>query len=179
MMTEICINTEVVVSMKKKITALLLALTFVFLMGCGSEKTTEVKDVNFYDLRTAMLNATDKLPEMQTASSADDNAAELLAYVSDIDYEKVSNFFVSYSKEGLADEIVVISVKDEADVHVAKESLQKHLEHRKNLFANYAVEQASRLDSAVLKVSGRYVVLIIADEYSKIEKAFDDMLKAN
>jgi len=165
--------------MKKRITALLLAFTVVFLMGCGGEKKEEVKDVNFYDLRTTMLGATDKLPEMQTASSADDNAAELLAYVSDIDYEKVSNFFVSYSKEGLADEIVVISVKDEADVKEAKESLQKHLEHRKNLFANYAIEQASRLDSAVLKVSGRYVVLIIADDYTKIEKAFDDMLKEN
>lgn len=165
--------------MKKRIAALLLALTVVFLMGCGGEKKEEVKDVNFYDLRTAMLNATDKLPEMQTASSVDDNASELLAYVSDIDYEKVSNFFVSYSKEGLADEIVVISVKDEADAKEAKDSLQKHLEHRKNLFANYAIEQASRLDSAILKVSGRYVVLIIADEYSKIDKAFDDMLKEN
>ncbi|MCR5373782.1 MAG: DUF4358 domain-containing protein [Lachnospiraceae bacterium] len=165
--------------MKKRIAALLLALTVVFLMGCGGEKKEEVKDVNFYDLRTAMLNATDKLPEMQTASSVDDNASELLAYVSDIDYKKVSNFFVSYSKEGLADEIVVISVKDEADVKEAKDSLQKHLEHRKNLFANYAIEQASRLDSAILKVSGRYVVLIIADEYSKIDKAFDDMLKEN
>ncbi len=165
--------------MKKRIAALLLALTVVFLMGCGGEKKEEVKDVNFYDLRTAMLNATDKLPEMQTASSVDDNASELLAYVSDIDYEKVSNFFVSYSKEGLADEIVVISVKDEADVKEAKDSLQKHLEHRKNLFANYAIEQASRLDSAILKVSGRYVVLIIADENSKIDKAFDDMLKEN
>ncbi|MBO4214656.1 MAG: DUF4358 domain-containing protein [Lachnospiraceae bacterium] len=72
-----------------------------------------------------------------------------------------------------------MSVKDEADVEEAKESLKKHLEHRKNLFANYAIEQASRLDTAVLKASGRYVVLIIADDYSKIEKAFDDMLKAN
>ena len=94
--------------MKKITAALILVLTMMFLMGCG-EKKEEVKDVNFYDLRTAMLNATTKLPEMQTASSADDNASELLAYVSDIDYEKVSNFFVSYSKEGLADEIVVIS----------------------------------------------------------------------
>ncbi|MBO4214657.1 MAG: hypothetical protein J5876_06725 [Lachnospiraceae bacterium] len=80
--------------MKKKITALLLALTVVFLMGCDGKKTEEVKDANFYDLRTAMLGATDKLPDMQTASSADDNASELLAYVSDIDYEKVRNFFV-------------------------------------------------------------------------------------
>lgn len=164
--------------MKKITAAFILVLTMMFLMGCG-EKKEEVKDINFYDLRTAMLNATTKLPEMQTASSADDNASELLAYVSDIDYEKVSNFFVSYSKEGLADEIVVISVKDEADAKEAKESLQKHLDHRKNLFANYAVEEAARLENAVIKVSGRYVVLIIADEYTQIEKAFDDMIKEN
>ena len=70
-------------------------------------------------------------------------------------------------------------VKDEADAKEAKESLQKHLDHRKNLFANYAVEEAARLENAVIKVSGRYVVLIIADEYTQIEKAFDDMIKEN
>lgn len=162
--------------MKKR----LIALVFVTLMvlplaACG--KKEEVKDVDFYELRTKMLEAGENLPDMQTASSADDNAAELLGYVSDMDYEKVSNFFVSYSSEGLTDEIVVIAVKNEDDAKEAKESLEKHLTHRKNLFANYSPVEGAKLENAILRVVGRYVYLIIADDRNAIEKAFNEMVK--
>lgn len=162
--------------MKKRLIALVLvALMVLPLAACG--KKEEVKDVDFYELRTKMLEAGENLPDMQTASSADDNAAELLGYVSDMDYEKVSNFFVSYSSEGLTDEIVVIAVKNEDDAKEAKESLEKHLTHRKNLFANYSPVEGAKLENAILRVVGRYVYLIIADDRSAIEKAFNEMVK--
>ena len=162
--------------MKKRLIALVLvALMVLPLVACG--KKEEVKDVDFYELRTKMLEAGENLPDMQTVSSADDNAAELLGYVSDMDYEKVSNFFVSYSSEGLTDEIVVIAVKNEDDAKEAKESLEKHLTHRKNLFANYSPVEGAKLENAILRVVGRYVYLIIADDRSAIEKAFNEMVK--
>lgn len=162
--------------MKKRLIALVLvALMVLPLAACG--KKEEVKDVDFYELRTKMLEAGENLPDMQTVSSADDNAAELLGYVSDMDYEKVSNFFVSYSSEGLTDEIVVIAVKNEDDAKEAKESLEKHLTHRKNLFANYSPVEGAKLENAILRVVGRYVYLIIADDRSAIEKAFNKMVK--
>ncbi|MBQ7076869.1 MAG: DUF4358 domain-containing protein [Lachnospiraceae bacterium] len=162
--------------MKKRLIALVLVTLMVLpLAACG--KKEEVKDVDFYELRTKMLEAGENLPDMQTASSADDNAAELLGYVSDMDYEKVSNFFVSYSSEGLTDEIVVIAVKNEDDAKEAKESLEKHLTHRKNLFANYSPVEGAKLENAILRVVGRYVYLIIADDRNAIEKAFNEMVK--
>ena len=63
---------------------------------------------------------------MLNASSAEENAEENFKHISDLDYSKVDSYFVSYSEEGLADEIAVIAVKDPQDVKEAKESLDDH-----------------------------------------------------
>ena len=66
------------------------------------------------------------LPEMLNASSAEKDAEDKFSHISDMDYKKVDSYFVSYSSDGhKADEIVVIAVKDKADVDEAKESLTK------------------------------------------------------
>lgn len=161
--------------MKNKIKAIVLAammLAAVFAAGCGSSSDT----VSMFDLRTAMEAADDTLGEMLSADSSEEDAEDLFAYVSDMDYSKVDKFFVSYSNEGVADEIAVIALKDASDAQEAEKSLEKHVQDRINVFSQYAPEQVKKAENAITFKDGRYAVLIICDKQDEVKKAFTDFI---
>ena len=119
-------------------------------VGCGAKKNTS-GSVSMYDLRTAMEAADPDLPEMFNASSTEKDAEDKFSHISDMDYKKVDSYFVSYSSDGhKADEIVVIAVKDKADVDEAKESLTKHQQDRYNLLQSYEPKQVSRIQDGLV-----------------------------
>lgn len=161
--------------MKNKIKAILLAammLAAVFAAGCGGSSDT----VSMFDLRTAMEAADDTLGEMLSADSSEEDAEDLFAYISDMDYSKVDKFFVSYSNEGVADEIAVIALKDASDAQEAEKSLEKHVQDRINVFSQYAPEQVKKAENAITFKDGRYAVLIICDKQDEVKKAFTDFI---
>lgn len=161
--------------MKNKIKAILLAammLAAVFAAGCGGSSDT----VSMFDLRTAMEAADDTLGEMLSADSSEEDAEDLFAYISDMDYSKVDKFFVSYSDEGVADEIAVIALKDASDAQEAEKSLEKHVQDRINVFSQYAPEQVKKAENAITFKNGRYAVLIICDKQDEVKKAFTDFI---
>lgn len=167
--------------MKKQKTGwkLLLVLTMlVMCVGCGEKKNTS-GSVSMYDLRTAMEAADPDLPEMLNASSAEKDAEDKFSHISDMDYKKVDSYFVSYSSDGhKADEIVVIAVKDKADVDEAKESLTKHQQDRYNLLQSYEPKQVSRIQDGLVFTKGQYAVLIITSHNDDVRKAFVDTIKS-
>ena len=112
---------------------------------------------------------------MSADSSAED-AEDLFSYISDMDYTKVDKFFVSYSKEGNADEIAVIAVKDEADAADAEKSLKAHVQDRINVFTQYAPDQVKKAEKAEIFTSGKYAVLIICDKQADVKKAFTEFV---
>lgn len=161
--------------MKNKIKAIVLAammLAAVFAAGCGGSSDT----VSMFDLRTAMEAADDTLGEMLSADSSEEDAEDLFAYISDMDYSKVDKFFVSYSNEGVADEIAVIALKDASDAQEAEKSLEKHVQDRINVFSQYAPEQVKKAENAITFKDGRYAVLIICDKQDEVKKAFTDFI---
>ena len=161
--------------MKNKIKAGLLAvcmLAVVFAAGCGGSSDT----VSMYDLRTAMEAADDTLGEMLSADSNEEDAEDLFAYISDMDYGKVDKFFVSYSNEGSADEIAVIALKDASDASAAEKSLKDHVQDRINVFSQYAPEEVKKAENAITFKDGKYAVLIICDKQDEVKKAFTDFI---
>lgn len=146
--------------------------------GCGSGKNSS-NTVSMYDLRTAMEKADPDLPEMLNASSTEKDAEDKFSHISDMDYKKVDSYFVSYSSDGhKADEIVVIAVKDKADVDEAKESLTKHQQDRYNLLQSYEPKQVSRIQDGLIFTEGQYAVLIITNHNDDVRKAFEDIIKS-
>nr|MCR5784526.1 DUF4358 domain-containing protein [Eubacterium sp.] len=134
--------------------------------------------VSMYDLSKAMLAADETLPDMTTVSSNDEDAENLFGYLSDLEYDKVDSFFLSYSSEGLADEIAVIAVKDAADVEEAKKTLDAQVENRLNTYTQYDPSQVDRVENAVVFTTGRYAVLIICDGDEAVKDAFNDFISA-
>lgn len=163
-----------------------LAFAMILACGCGADRLqdateplteTEEKarsEVSMYDLRVAMEAADDTLPDMMNASSAEEDAGSNFAHVSDLDYEKVESYFVSYAAEGgKADEIVVIAVRNKDDVRAAEDSLKEHKTKRIRLLEQYEPAEVKRVEDGVVFTSGRYAVLIICDNSSAVRRAFE------
>ena len=159
----------------KKIISVMLALVVLLQCGCGGTKTSDT--VSMYDLRQTMEAADKSLPEMLNASSADENAADQLAYISDLDYGKVDSFFLSYAKEGTADEIAVVAVKDVNDIDEAKQSLETHRQNRRKLLDQYEPEEVKRIDDGLVFAKDQYAVLIICDDASAVKAAFEKAIE--
>lgn len=159
----------------KKIISVMLALVVLLQCGCGGTKTSDT--VSMYDLRQTMEAADKSLPEMLNASSADENAADQFAYISDLDYGKMDSFFLSYAKEGTADEIAVVAVKDENDIDEAKQSLETHRQNRRKLLDQYEPEEVKRIDDGLVFAKDQYAVLIICDDASAVKAAFEKAIE--
>lgn len=158
--------------MLRYITMTILLLTMGLLTACGGKQSKET--VSMYDLQKAMLAADDTLPEMLSVNSSSDDAQSLFTYLSDLDYGKVDSYFLAYSSEGLADEIAVIALKDEADVNEAEKFLHDHVDSRVKLYENYAANQVPRAEAATIFCKDQYVVLIISDKAQEVKAAFLD-----
>lgn len=156
----------------KKFLSKLLVIIAMLTCGCANGETPS-EAVSMYDLRVAMEAADDSLPSMLNASSVEEEGEQNFNHISDMDYDKVDSYFVSYSEDGLADEIAVIAVKDAADAKEAGESLKEHQQDRHKLFEQYEPEQVKRIDDGLVFTSGRYAVLIICDNAGAVRKAFE------
>ena len=172
--------------MKRSI--LVFLLSALLLTGCadrpaapqGSETQTAAAEseaarpmVSMYDLRLAMLAAQPDLPEMRSVSSSDDNAAGLFAYLSDLDYEKVEGYFLSYAADGKsANEFAVVCLKDAADAPALEASLRNHVKGRVDLYKTYGPEQVEQASAAELVTLGRYVALIMCADRAAVQAAF-------
>lgn len=125
----------------------------------------------------AMLQAGPNLPAMTTVGSDEENAEDLFSYLSDIDYSKVSSFFLSYSSEGLADEVAVIGLKQPSDVAAAVASLESHASGRVSLYRSYGPDQVKRVEGALIFGSGSYAVLVVGDDQDAMKAAFQDAVE--
>ena len=160
--------------MRNRIRLLVIALLAVLsLAACGNEGSGTAT-VNMKQLQQAMLAAAPSLSETASTTGDAADAKETFSYVSDLPYDKVENFLLSYSTTGKADEIAVIAVKDSADVTKAADSLRAHVESRRKLFLQYGPAEAARVEKAQVFTKDQYAVLIICDDSPTVKTAFDD-----
>ncbi len=174
-------------NIRKTISILLAMCTAIVMISCSSESDTESKkdesssesvssslssSVELGDLREAMLDADDTLPNMSLASSDDENGEELFAYLADYDYEKVEEYFFSYAATGTAEEIAVIKLVDEDAAKDCADAVKDHVESRIVQFETYDPTQVPRCEEAVVFYNDSYVVLIICDNDEAVKDAF-------
>lgn len=173
--------------MKKFVILLITVLASAFVLGCGGEPSapeiteepvqtqiTEEPTQSMFDLAETLRAAHKGKTELSYASSSDDDPESELAYVCDIDYGKVKDFLMLYAADGnkSADEIVVIVLKDQADVKTAVDMLRTHVEKRKALYDAYEPALAKALNKAEVFSEGRYAVLIVSENAYDVRNAF-------
>jgi len=143
------------------------------LTACGAESSVVIEFADMKALAEKMLAADPGFPEMLTVTDADEDAEANFASVSQMDYSKIAHYFISYSAEGKADEIVVIAMKDKNEVLAAKAALDAHVLTRRNMYRTYDPSQEPRAAAAQVFVAGYYAVLIISDRADAVQAAFD------
>lgn len=158
----------------KRIFCLLCAAALCLgLCACG-EKTQKI---DMYELEKSMISADKSLPEMMVTGSWEENAEKAFSYISDLEYNKMSGYFLAYAADGTAYEIAVVQLKDKADVTAAADSLKAHVQDRVQLYKTYEPEQTQRAESAVVKTDGSFVLLIMSDTPQNAETAFKEFIK--
>lgn len=66
-----------------------------------------------------------------------------------------------FSSNATTEEIAVVECVDDAQAKVVKEAVDARVEERKEIFADYAPDEVKRLEGAIVKVLGKYVVLCV------------------
>ena len=158
--------------------AIILVLLAVCLCACSGEKKGAV---SMYDLKNTMAGATESFSDMTYASSEDSDAQSIFENISDMDYSKLDSFFVYYATNGTgnSDEIVVIQVKRDADISIAKQALEAHLQKRIALYSTYDKSQLTKLNAGKIETEGNCVALIVCDDTQEVSKAFHSFFNAD
>lgn len=162
--------------MKKSI-ALLLIFSLIVVVGCGKSSTGKKNNVDVAKLQETLMKADTTLPSMQQASSKEKEGELKFSALSDMDYDLIDAYAYAYAKKGTAEEIAVITLKDEADVAELMESLHTHLKNRKGTMQAYAPDQVSMLEDAVITYKKNCVVLIVSEKSGVVQQAFESYFK--
>lgn len=163
------------IQLDKKFISIILAVVVAFSFSACS--ANQNKEISLYDLNKAMSDVAD-FKDMKYASYNDDNAEDVFKNISDIDYSKIKGFFINYAVDGTgnADEIACIELKNKNDKTLAIESLNAHLKRRIGLYSTYDKSQLDKLNNAIVTSYGNIVVLIVGDNATAMEKAFNEFM---
>lgn len=141
--------------------------------ACGDE----VYDISVFELKEKMDEAMPGLPEMTVIYSTDEEAEGNLARLLELDYDLVKEYYYEYAKEGSAEEMAVLRMKDTNGVIDAKNSFSARLEQRKNMYQTYSPDEVSKLEKARIVVKGNYIAVVVSNSPDGGADAFENALK--
>lgn len=157
---------------KKNILYVLTLVCLLCLVACADKEDVEGKRVDLAALQTAMLESDTKLPEMTVITDKDEDAKRNFAILSDLEYDRVDEYFYAYAKDGSAEEIAVIHLKDSEDAAVAMQKLHDHVDKRIGTFREYSPDYVQMLEKAVVTRSGGYVTMIVSSQNGLVQETF-------
>lgn len=156
----------------------IIAIICVFMTsftGCGKEEAESKFSAT--QLMEKVLSGINDLPEVEVVTEKSDDAESIFSYLSDLNFDKVKSFEYRFSKEGLADEIAVIEVKNSDDVDSVMKDLNDRVETRKNTFKTYDEKEVSKFDTALVVAKDNYILMIIGNQSQngkyEFNKAFE------
>lgn len=148
----------------KKVLAVTISMLFVLLAfaGCGSDNTSA--DVELSKV-LADINDNGGLSSMKTITNTTDLQKQF-----DIDPESVSDFVAEVSEDSeFPTTIVVTKAVDEDSLSAINEKLNTYLTDKLSNAQSYNKDQVSVIEKCEVKDNGLYSMLVIAEDYEKIE----------
>ncbi|MCI5773286.1 MAG: DUF4358 domain-containing protein [Erysipelotrichaceae bacterium] len=130
---------------------LMVLISLCLLWGCSSQESVVIdlaslgkqmqEEIKFDDELNLM--STDMIPTIYGI----DNAIEAYAYM---------------GSQATAEEIALFKFANDKDAKAGKEALEAHLEKQKQDYASYIPEEVVRIEKAVLRQEGNYVLLCVS-----------------
>lgn len=160
--------------MKKWVLAIFTIVAMLLLMSCSESGSKDVEEIDFSAVKSSMTEAAENLPDMSIMDSENEDGKESFEYLFDIEYDKIEQYYFTYSSTGMAEEIALIKLKDEKDAEDMKAAIEEHRQKRLSLLQTYSPEQVQMTEDAVVVSEGKYVCLIICENTSDVKKVFED-----
>lgn len=150
--------------MRKKILACLGLTLTMALVGCGSQ--AEEKTI---DAEALAIELAEKVTYTDELNKIDSGVAGELYQIN-----TAENAYVYVSSGATAEEVAVFEFADEEDAGEAVEAANTRIQEQKESFEMYAPEEVSRLDKAIVKQSGRYLMVCITEDTDTAENIIED-----
>lgn len=153
-----------------RILALLLTVAAVFsLAACGGETKQVTVDAE------KLADALQQGVTFQDTMTAVNEQMVLKLY--QLEEADVSALKVYRSTGATAEEIAVITGKDEAAAQRCRQALEARVEEMKSGFADYIPAEMTKLNHAYLETKGNTVILCVADDQEQVKKVIEDNVK--
>ena len=122
------------------------------------------------------INVTDMANELKNGLTFEDSLSELVTYYG-IDADKVKNSVVVVSTGATAEEIAVFEAADQSSADAVKSACEDRKAKQTTSYADYKPSETSRLDKAIIKEDGNYVVYCVTDDTDKANEIIDKYFK--
>jgi hypothetical protein len=155
--------------------ALALLVAAMLFSGCGSDSrdAAESEPVDCEALLLDLMEADTTLPEMTVVTDGDEKGELNFSAFSDFDYERVAGYAYAYAKDGGVCELALIQLKDSSDAAALMSTLKNHLEFRRGTLSEYAPDQLTLIEHAVIKQKDSLVIMIISEKSGLVQQAFE------
>lgn len=154
--------------MRKYLTVIFAAMMAALaLTACGGGSEKEVT-IGVDELAGKLAMETVTSDQLAAVSS------EILASTYFIEMDKVEDSAAYLSSGASACEAAVIKCKEADYASEVAELLKNRAKNQSTLYASYNAAEAKKLDNAIVRTSGKYVVLCVADDMEKAESILED-----
>jgi hypothetical protein len=155
-----------------------LFMIMCLLGGCGGKNensgdSTDAQPVDCAALVNDMMAADTTLPEMTVVTDADEKGELNFGGFSDFDYDRVAGYAYAYATDGGSQEIAVIRLKDSGDAAALMSTLKDHLGLRRGALGEYAPDQLTLIEHAVVRQKDDLVAMIICEKSGLAQQVFD------
>lgn len=156
--------------MKKRIVCLAAAAVFlIFAAGCAKQGETVSADVNtIADQIVKSVKFKDQMSPIEQKTAVKDYG---------LDASDVTKAKVYESTGATAEEVAAFEAKDETAAGRVKKAAETRVEDQKSAFQGYQPKEMTKLKNPLIVQSGRYVVLVVADDTSAAKTVTDQYLK--
>ena len=152
---------------KTLIFVLALSVLIICFAGCSGSK----KEIDTNALEKELVDSGLFFDKMSSVSG--DMASGLFG----IDESLLESSLLYFSTTATPEELAIFTAKDDASTKKIVEAVENRIENQKRSYASYAAEEVPKLENAVVKTHGRYVIYIVADKIDDADKIIDSYLK--
>ncbi len=162
-----CKREEKKMSKIKRVSAVVtIAAMFLALAACGKKAAD-------FDVEALGNDLSQKITYADTLSPMDIDTAGMFLNLSDVNVTKAA---IYEGSGGTAEEIVVLECASDDDAKKAEQVLKTRVSEQIESFTDYVPEELTKLNAAVIKVSGKYAVLSVSDTPDEARKIIDSYM---
>lgn len=168
--------------MKKQITRhafllLMIATMFMALTACSNnngnstQETTSFAPVelNITEISQSILDSGVFADEL---SQVDSSYSEMLMNITKEEYVSAMIYMGSGAT---AERLILFEAADNTAAAALEEKCASHVKEQTEAYAGYLPAEVDKLEHAILKTSGKYVILCVAEDYSKAEEMIQEL----